>query len=517
MAIEPTKDPRCDCDDSQPTCTPFQLTNESECLAASLVNEHLTIGSAIVNVFKILGIYEQGKLFDLTNDGAGISNGEFAEFPAANAFDNLPTEWRSVQRGKAIENQSFIGYDFGPIKLDNGRLRYGIDTSIRHHITYIGIKQGCEEKNRVSRIRIERSDDNKKWLGVDIVTLANTEERVYVKIKQSTASRYWRIRAINFLGTDEDRWIVKELDLAEFGATTFKDVQADYGFLENRDRQYSQQANTIKGFYEIINPLTEFTRFGIDMSNQATYNLKIGFDTTVRVLGRPIVIGDIIELPSEIQYTPDLQPVRKFLEVTDVGWASEGFTPGWKPTILRVVAKPMFASEETMDIIGSLNSPSTDNDFFNLNNPEFDDANMKIDAIIKSTADTLVPERGIDTADIHIFSQDEINAAAEKGVNIRKIMPNDNGIYTADALPPNGEPYTEGTSWPQNPKDGAYHRLTYENTFKGGPIPPRLYKWSVSKNTWVFLEEDERMRLNSNPTAHYSLLTDPNRVNVRDL
>ena len=122
MAIEPTKDPRCDCDDSQPTCTPFQLTNESDCLAASLVNEHLTIGSAIVNVFKILGIYEQGKLFDLTNDGAGISNGEFAEFPAANAFDNLPTEWRSVQRGKAIENQSFIGYDFGPIKLDNGRV-----------------------------------------------------------------------------------------------------------------------------------------------------------------------------------------------------------------------------------------------------------------------------------------------------------------------------------------------------------------------------------------------------------
>jgi hypothetical protein len=66
-------------------------------------------------------------------------------------------------------------------------------------------------------------------------------------------------------------------------------------------------------------------------------------------------------------------------------------------------------------------------------------------------------------------------------------------IYGIDALPPNGEEYTESDEFPKNPKDGAYHRLTY--TYVGKDIPARLHRWSNKKNKWIFLERDHRAEI----------------------
>ena len=72
-----------------------------------------------------------------------------------------------------------------------------------------------------------------------------------------------------------------------------------------------------------------------------------------------------------------------------------------------------------------------------------------------------VPVKGIDAADVPILSQELRDYARDhEYMDVDKLsrrrLPN--GI---DAMPPNGLPYTEGDTFPNNPANGAYHRLSY--------------------------------------------------------
>lgn len=508
-------DPLKQCQNEQ-FCSPFDITTDpTNCFIQSVVEEHLNIGAAPINVFKLLGIHEQGKLVDLTGNGTAISSGEYPDYPAMNVFMDNFDEWRSTQKGSLITSCGFIGYDFGPIRLDNGRLRYSVETEVRHHITTIKIQQGCESKNRVSRARVERSDDGQQWFGVAIINLPNTDKIEQISFRQSAPARYWRIRPIEFLGGPSDYWAVKRLELIDYAATDLSNIQNDFGILENRDRAYAKESIQLKGFYDLQEPLTDLTRFGIDMSSTQQYIIRIAFNAVVRALGRPIVIGDILELPSETQYTPELKPVKKYLEVTDVTWAAEGYTPGWKPTIQRITAMPILASQETMDIIGDINQSSNQNNFANLETPfPFNMEGFTSSNVAQATADSLVPERGTDIANVRHFTEEEIAEAAKHGINLAKFNFNPRGLYVEDGLPPNGEPYTEGPTWPENPKDGDYHRLTYDTKYN---IPPRLHKFSVAKNRWIFVEEDKRALYNTIKPTLQSLLNDPNKVHNNEI
>jgi hypothetical protein len=496
-------------------CSPYDLSSDpANCYIQDLVAEALNLASAPVNVFKLLGVHEQGQLIDLTGSGTPISSGEYKDYPASFAFNKNFDEWRSTQKGSLVVTASYIGYDFGPIRLDNGRLRYSVDTQVKHHITSIQIQQGCESNNRVVKARIERSNDGVQWFGVDVVTLPDTFNLELISFRQSAASRYWRIRPITFNGGTQDYWAVKQLTLTDLTATQLSNIQDELGFLENRDRSYSADSIQIKGYYDLQEYLTNLSRFGIDMSSTQTYVFKIAFSTAVKMIGRPIVIGDIFEVPSETQYSPTLKPIKKYLEVTDVGWATEGFTPGWKPTLLRVAAMPMLASQETMDIIGDINPPSNLNDFLGIEQSAFNPEAFVSNIRASAAANTQVPEGGEDTANIRVFTDEEIKSAASQGVDLGKFNFNQRGVYVEDGLPPNGEPYTEGTSFPTHPKDGDYHRLTYEAKFN---IPVRLHKYSVLKNRWIFVEEDRRSLLVNPKPQLQSLLQDPNKVNNNEI
>lgn len=496
---------------NETVCSSFSLTTDpANCYIESLVEEHLNLGAADLNVFKLLGIHEQGSLVDLTGSGVSISSGEYPDYKAINAFNTSFNEWRSTQRGPLVTSSSYIGYDFGPIKLDNGRLQYSVETQVRFHITSIRIKQGCEKQNRVSKARVERSDDNITWFGVAVINLPDSSEIETISFKQSAPSRYWRVRPIVFLGSTTDYWAVKQLELIDYNATHISNVQDELGFLENRDRSYAKESIRMKGFYDLQEYLTDLTRFGIDMSSTQQFVFKIAFSAAIRSLGRPVVIGDIIEVPSEIQFSPNLTPIKKYLEVSDVGWATEGFTPGWKPTILRVAAIPMMASQETMDIIGNINAPTSSNNFFGLEQPLFGMEGFAADAKIHAAADSQVQERGEDIANVRLFTEQEIATAGAVGVNLGKFNLHQKTIYVEDGMPPNGEAYTEGVIWPDNPLDGAYHRLTYESRLN---IAPRLHKYSVLKNRWIFVEEDRRMLMNNAKPTLNSMIQDPTRIN----
>jgi len=497
-------------DASSALCSPWQLTKSDEkeiCYMSGLVEEHLNIGGADINLFKLLGVHEQGQLIDLTGNGSGISSGDGTNFPITNAFDIYQTEWRSTLKGQNLLDSGYIGYDFGEIKLDNGRLQYGVETYVKHNIATIRIKQSNNSENRVTKARIERSNDGIKWFGAAIVKLPDDGFLNTINFNHTVPSRYWRIRPLEFNGNGTNYWAVQALELIDYDTTTIDDIQ-DEIFQENRDRDYSFEAIAMKAQYDLLDVQSELTAFGIELPSQ-TYYLQFAFSACVRLLGRPVVIGDILEMPSEAQYSFNLKRIKKYVEVTDVAWAVDGFTPGYTPTLLRIMAQPMIASQETMDLFDEIaDEPSDDNGLSkyglkDLNvteerdGPEFQD-NEDVAQYIAAAANTHTPELGVDTADINIFTDQQIQNAADQGVeNLSLLNVNQKALYIEDALPPNGIDYTIGDVLPDiTPSllDGAYHRLTYSGINKD--IPARLFKFSIKKNRWIFMESDKRAENN---------------------
>lgn len=506
------------CQKIDPICSPFTTsgqTNENN-LHNSIVDEHLNIGGATINIYKLLGIHEQEKLMPINLNGSSISSGDFKAFPSNNVFLNNGQEWRSTFTLDNI-SKSWIGYDFGPIKLDNGRLRYSIDTGVRHEINTIMLQQGCDPNTRATKLRVERSDDANTWYGVDIIKPENNNEEQVFNIKPSAPARYWRLVALEYTGqSNTDFWTVRKIQFSEYTSTNINNIQDDFGILENRDRHYSNVPISIKGYYEIQEIQTELSRFGIDVTNNQ-WVFKIAFNTSSAALGRPIVIGDIFEIPSEVQYNVNMQPVKKYLEVTDVSWATDGFLIGWKPTIQKVIAMPMLASQETIDIIGGdLNLPTNINDYFGMDNKPFNIESLHLNEVIHETAAIERPEMGADNADIAQLPDEIIDKDQRVRYGLQKLNKKQWDYGHEDAMPPNGLPYTEGEKFPESPKDGDYHRLTYAPVGYD-QIPTRLYKYSIKKLRWIFMEEDKRMLMNKGKYTLDSLLNDKNSGSATDI
>lgn len=499
------------------TCREFQLTNQpnDDRFHSNILEEALNIGGANLHVYNMLGVHEQSKLVDCTGKGNPISGGQLPNYPSTNAFDTYVTEWRSIQRGAtAIGASSYVGYDFGDIKTsDESRAMYGVDTAVYKHITALAIKQSDNENRRVTRARVERSQDGSTWYGVAVVILPDDNCFNTILLKDSVPSRYWRIRALDFTGGDNDVWGVQAIQMYHNYTATNTDNIQDKIFLENRDRDYNTEPITIKGYYDLVDVTTELTKYGIELPSQALY-ITISFNACVNAFGRPLIIGDIIEIPSEAQFSAKMEKLDKWMEVTDVGWSTEGYTPGWHPTLLRVIAQPAYVSQETQDIFGDLAPTKDATGLMNGadgNSPifqDFFDVSQTIDAYSKDA----VPQKGAEASShIRQFEADEIDAAVEAGNDhVTRTGLNPTGLYVEDGMPPNNDPFTETTVFPSTPEHGDYHRLTYEGL--ADDVQPRLYRFSMFKNKWVFLETDRRSEYDpTKPTLQEFIRKSPTR------
>lgn len=478
-------------------CYVWDLTEGTEdCLMADYIEEQLNIAGTTLQMYKLLGVHEQGILQDVTGYGEPISSGALANNPASNAFDKFITEWRSSQIGTSVKTLAYIGYDFGPIRLANGRTRYGLTTEVMKDISTIKIMQGCEPENRATKLRIERSENGEKWYGVAIVNVQDCDGLLTVNFKRSVPSRYWRVRPVDFNGSSTDSWVVRVLQFIEYEATALNNIQ-DKILLENRDRDYQEYPVPIRATYMPQEYSSTLTQIGFNPFADM-YTFDVSFNRCVRALGRPIVIGDIMMVESERQYSASLRSVDKFLEVTDVFWSSTGFTPSWKPTVQKIVAKPVLASQETQDVTGKLTIDVDDSNVFDGNDGNsgkiYQDY-MDISDNIRTHNKERVPVKGIDYADIPVVSA-ELREYAKNHPNMtvdrldRTRLPN--GI---DAMPPNGLPYTQGDTFPPSPANDAYHRLSYNAL--GPNIPIRLHRYSAAKGRWIYLETDRKVEINS--------------------
>jgi len=139
-----------------------------------------------------------------------------------------------------------------------------------------------------------------------------------------------------------------------------------------------------------------------------------------------------------------------------------------------------------------------------------------VDTTIRNEAQTRVPEQGDEGSNvIREFTDAELAIARANHTPIDKMQFNRTGLYVEDAMPQNGDPYTEGPTFPQSPSEGDYHRLTYVGTASG--IPAKLYRWSTTKMRWVYLETDRRAEYDGMLPRLTEYIRSPYKMNAADI
>ena len=479
-------------------------TKKESAYMESLMVESVNIAGGPLNIFPLLGIHNQGSVIDLTGAGYPLSSGTPANSNVLSAFSADPTLWTSQYTGlDVVTKPAWLGYCFGSRKNAAGAERNNPPAPVRNLITTIELKQGPASINRARQLRVENSDDGVTWKTVDLVNVQDVPDLVTIAVKQSWAANYWRIVPTMFNGVSANvPWVVDQLRLLDQTQTSIDTIQ-DFLLMENRDRDYSTTSICMKAVYDLIDVQTELTKFGIDLPQQ--YIFTIPFASMIKQLGRPIVVGDIIELPAEVQYDHNLNAVQKFLEVSDTTWSNDGHTLDWRPKLFRVTASPLISSQENRSLIGN---PST---IFTAGSLEdiFISQNVNtqpqtVTNNILADASTAVPETGSDTGDV----QSGTNMYGDPGSYDGRDQ------YVEDGIPPDNLPYTEGiqdNGFPANPKDGDYHRMNYKSEFG---IPPRLYQFNARKGRWVFMEADRRGKYSSFKPSMLRLMESSSKLNL---
>jgi hypothetical protein len=302
------------------------------------------------------------------------------------------------------------------------------------------------------------------------------------------------------LFTGSGSWQVAAFDILDQVPTNINNIQ-DLFLNENRDRDYALAPLPMKVAYTPTDSITDLSRFGLNLLDQYTFTCS--FVTMIQTLGRPIMVGDILEVTNELQYDQNLLPVRRFLEVTDAGWYSGGFSTLYLPTVYRFTAQQAMPAQETRDIFGTLDTQKyliADSIFTDGVGAQVDTTPLtETEQIIENALDA-VPQTGDDTN----RSIQGTPKPKKKPARNTKGNPEagDTGayppnLYIADGLPKDGAPYTEGFKLPDiTPalKDGTYFRLYYPPETQ---IQPALYRFSIIKNRWILMERDQRAKYSS--------------------
>ena len=128
----------------------------------------------------------------------------------------------------------------------------------------------------------------------------------------------------------------------------------DLLFLENRDRKYEPNIYRLRGHYNVQNLDFDLSQFGLFLNNDIIF-VTVHYNDMIDIIGRKLMVGDVLELPHLIDYNPldETIPValKRFMQITDANYASEGFSQTWYPHLWRIKCEPLVNSEEFADIL----------------------------------------------------------------------------------------------------------------------------------------------------------------------
>ena len=127
----------------------------------------------------------------------------------------------------------------------------------------------------------------------------------------------------------------------------------DLLLLENRDRKYDQDIYVMRGVYRAQDIDFDLTQFGLFLNNDTLF-ITFHYNRMIDTVGRKLMSGDVLELPSLRDYNPlnsDIpRALPKWYVIQDASFASEGFSQTWLPHLWRVKATPMVNAQEYNDI-----------------------------------------------------------------------------------------------------------------------------------------------------------------------
>ena len=130
----------------------------------------------------------------------------------------------------------------------------------------------------------------------------------------------------------------------------------DLLFLENRDRTYDPNVYRLRGHYNVQNLDFDLSQFGLFLNNDIIF-ITVHYNDMIELVGRKLMVGDVIELPHLLDYNPLKETIptalKRFMQVTDANYASEGFSPTWFPHLWRIKCEPLVDSEEFSQILSA--------------------------------------------------------------------------------------------------------------------------------------------------------------------
>ena len=284
----------------------------------------------------------------------------------------------------------------------------------------------------------------------------------------------------------------------------------DMLFLENRDRKYDPDIYTLRGIYNVADVDFNMSQFGLFLQNDIVF-MTLPINYSVKTLGRKIMSGDVIELPhlKDDHALNDFSvALKRYFVVEDVNRASEGFSQSWYPHLYRVKMKQIYDSQEFKDILdlpSEEGSSQTLRDVLSTYEKEMQVNNavlQQAEADSKSSGyDTTnlytlqVDDRGVTelvTTDITDLDASTQNELADR-INQTPERTGYDGYLLGDGIPPNGEAFGSGISFPTASAKGDYFLRT-------DLLPNRLFRYDGQR--WVKMEDNVRMTLTNTDTRN---------------
>jgi hypothetical protein len=139
----------------------------------------------------------------------------------------------------------------------------------------------------------------------------------------------------------------------EYDALNPTNIQ-DLLFLENRDRVYDPNIYRLRGHYNVQNLDFDLSQFGLFLNNDIIF-ITVHYNDMIELVGRKLMVGDVIELPHLLDYNPLNETIptalKRFMQITDANYASEGFSQTWFPHLWRIKCEPLVDSQEFSQIL----------------------------------------------------------------------------------------------------------------------------------------------------------------------
>jgi len=128
----------------------------------------------------------------------------------------------------------------------------------------------------------------------------------------------------------------------------------DLLFLENRDRKYDTDIIRLRGHYQVQNHDFDLSQFGLFLNSDIIF-IVVHFNTMIELVGRKLMVGDVIELPHLLDDYPLntalKYSLKRYYQVTDANYASEGYSLTWYSHLWRIKCEPLSDSQEFAQIL----------------------------------------------------------------------------------------------------------------------------------------------------------------------